>query len=158
MAIKFLKQITNPMRNTLFLLGSLALVAVMGVGCAGPEQKMGRGIANVTEVTRGGEFTRSVEQEGIFGGPDIGFATGVVRGVNHTLLRTGVGAYEIVTAPLPPYGPVMTSYLSPRPQYGDFFRPRKWSDAIFDNDRMAGFSGGDVAPWFPFSKFRVFDN
>ena len=158
MAIKFLKQFTNPMRNTLFLLGSLALVVVMGVGCAGPEQKMGRGIANVTEVTRGGEFARSVEQEGLFGGTDVGFATGVVRGVNKTLARTGVGVYEIATAPLPPYGPVFTSYLSPRPQYGDFFHPRKWSDAIFDNDRMAGFSGGDVAPWFPFSKFRVFDN
>jgi putative exosortase-associated protein (TIGR04073 family) len=146
------------MRNTLFLVGSLALVAVMGVGCAGPEQKMGRGIANVTELTRGGEFQRSVEQEGIFGGPDVGFATGVVRGVNHTLARTGVGVYEIVTSPLPPYGPVCTSYVSPRPQYGDFNRPRKWSDAMFDNDRMAGFSGGDVAPWFPFSHFRVFDN
>ena len=146
------------MRNTLFLLGSLALTVILGVGCAGPEQKMGRGIGNVTEAARGGEFERSVEQEGIFAGPDVGVATGVVKGVNRTLARTGVGVYEIVTFPLPPYGPVFTDYLSPRPQYPDFNRPRKWSDAVFDNDRMTGFSGGDVAPWFPGSHFRVFDN
>lgn len=145
------------MRNKLFLL-SAALLVVIGAGCAGPEQKMGRGIANVTEVTRGGEFERSVEQEGMFGGTDVGVATGVVRGMNRTLARTGVGVYEIVTAPLPPYGPVFTDYLSPRPQYGDFYRPRKWSDSMFDTDKYMGFSGGDVAPWFPFSKFRVFDN
>ena len=29
---------------------------------------------------------------------------------------------------------------------------------MFDSDRMMGFSGGDVAPWLPGSKFRVFDN
>src|ERR1700756_4093768 len=91
------------MRNTLYLLGSLALVAVLGVGCAGPEQKMGRGIANLTEATRGGEFERSVEQEAIFGGTDVGIATGIVKGVDRTLARTGVGLYEVVTAPLPPY-------------------------------------------------------
>src|SRR6185437_15935091 len=144
------------MRNKLFLL-SAALLVVIGAGCAGPEQKMGRGIANVTEVTRGGEFERSVEQEGLFGGTDVGVATGVVRGVNRTVARTGVGVYEIVTAPLPPYGPVWTSYLSPRPAYGDLYRPRKWSDSMFDTDKYVGFSGGDVAPWLPFSKFRVFD-
>jgi putative exosortase-associated protein (TIGR04073 family) len=146
------------MRNKLFLLGSLALTVIMGVGCAGPEQKMGRGIANLTEVTRGGEFERSVEQEGIFKGTDVGFATGVVKGADHTLMRTLVGVYEVATAPLPPYGPVMTSYMSPRPDYPDFNRPRKWSDAMFDNDKYIGFSGGDVAPWFPGSHFRVFDN
>jgi putative exosortase-associated protein (TIGR04073 family) len=119
---------------------------------------MGRGIGNLTEVTRGGEFERSMEQEAIFGGPDVGFATGFARGVNRTVARTAVGAYEVATAPLPPYGPVWTSYLSPKPLYPDFNRIRKWSDAMYDNDRMTGFSGGDVAPWFPFSHFRVFDN
>ena len=146
------------MRNTLSLLGSVALLALLGVGCAGPEQKMGRGLANMTEFARAGEFSRSVEQEGLFGGTDVGMATGVVRGVNHTLARTGIGIYEVVTFPLPPYGPVATKYVSPKPLYPDSYRPRKWSDSMFDNDRMVGFSGGDVAPWFPGSHFRVFDN
>src|SRR5438270_5468995 len=105
------------MRKTLFLLSSVAMVALLGVGCAGPEQKMGRGLGNLTEFTRAGEFERSVEQEALFGGPDVGMATGFVRGVNHTLARTGIGLYEVVTAPLPPYGPVCTKYVSPRPLY-----------------------------------------
>ena len=146
------------MRNTIYLLGSIALVVLGGVGCAGPEQKMGRGLSNMTEIARGGEFERSVEQAGIFQGTDSGVATGFVRGINRTLARTGVGIYEVVTAPLPPYGPVWTDYLSPKPLYPDAYHPRKWSDAMFDTDRIGGFSGGDVAPWFPGSRFRVFDN
>ncbi|MDB6121022.1 MAG: hypothetical protein JWQ71_15 [Pedosphaera sp.] len=146
------------MRKTLSLLGALALTAVLGVGCAGTEQKFGRGLGNMTEIVRGNEFQRSVEQGGIFDGPDTGISTGFVRGVNKTLARTGVGLYEVVTAPFPPYDPVFTDYLSPRPQYPDSFRPRKWADSIFDNDQSMGFSGGDVAPWFPGSRFRVFDN
>ena len=31
-------------------------------------------------------------------------------------------------------------------------------DATFDVDRLTGFSGGDVAPWFPGSRFTIFDN
>ncbi len=145
------------MRNTLTLLGSFTLLALLGVGCAGPEQKMGRGIGNITEVARGGEFQRSVEQAGLFDGTDVGVATGMVRGVNRTLARTGVGIYEVVTAPLPPYGPVFTDYLSPKPLYPDSFHPRKWAGPTFAADQYLGFNGGDVAPWFPGSRFRVFD-
>ncbi|MBT4227863.1 MAG: hypothetical protein HOD74_09890, partial [Verrucomicrobia bacterium] len=39
-----------------------ALVALFSVGCAGPENKLGRGIRNFSEFTRMGEFSRSVEQ------------------------------------------------------------------------------------------------
>jgi len=146
------------MRNSLNVLGSLTLVAVMAAGCAGPEEKMGRGISNFGEIVRGGEFERSVEQAGIFDGTDVGVSTGFIRGVDRTVARTGVGLYEIVTFPIPPYGPVCTDYLSPKPLYPDSFHPRKWSDATFDTDRQMGFSGGDVAPWFPGSRFRVFDD
>jgi putative exosortase-associated protein (TIGR04073 family) len=146
------------MRNTLYLLGSLSLVAFMVSGCAGPEEKFGRGFSNMTELARGGEFERSVEQEGIFSGTDVGVTTGFARGFDRTLARTGIGLYEVITFPIPPYGPVCTDYLSPKPQYPDSFHPRKWSDATFDTDRQVGFSGGDVAPWFPGSRFRVFDN
>jgi len=146
------------MRKTLTLLGAVGLLALVGAGCAGPEQKMGRGLSNMTEIIRGGEYDRSVEQASIFGGPDVGIATGVVSGVDKTLARTGVGIYEVITAPLPPYGPVWTSYLTPRPQYPDSFRPRKWSVGMNDTDHYLGFSGGDVFPLFPGSRFRIFDN
>jgi putative exosortase-associated protein (TIGR04073 family) len=146
------------MRKSLSLLGALALVATLGVGCAGPESKLGRGFSNLAEIVRGNEFQRSVEQGGIFEGTDTGFTTGMVRGFNRTMARTGLGVYEIVTAPLPPYHPVWTSYLSPRPLYPDSFRPEILADSIYDTDNSFGFSGGDVAPWFPGSRFRIFDN
>jgi len=146
------------MRNISYLAGFLGLVALMGAGCAGPEQKLGRGLSNTGEIVRLNEFQRSEEQSGLFEGTDTGITTGFVRGIDHTLARTGVGIYEIVTFPIPPYRPVFTDYMSPKPQYPDDYKPRKWSDAMFDTDRMMGFSGGDVAPWFPGSKFRVFDN
>ena len=146
------------MRNKFVVLGSMALVALLAGGCADMEQKMGRGMGNMTEIVRGGEFERSVEQGGLFDGPDTGMATGFVRGVNRTLARTGVGIYEVVTFPLPPYHPVCTDYLSPHPMYSDTFQPKKLDDAIFDSDGALGFSGGEVAPWFPGSHFRIFDN
>lgn len=146
------------MRNTLFLLGSAALVALLGVGCAGPEQKLGRGFSNAGEVVRLNEFQRSVEQDGLFYGTDTGMTTGVVQGVDHTVERTGLGLFEILTFPFPPYHPVLTSYVPAKPQYADAYAPRKWADPIFDTDYSLGFSGGDVAPWFPGSRFRVFDN
>ena len=146
------------MRKTSYLVGALACVALLGVGCQGPEQKLGRGFGNVTEVARLGEFNRSVEQEGIFGGPDTGLATGLVRGFDHSIQRTGLGLYEVITFPIPPYHPIWTDQVSAKPLYPDAYHPRKLSDSLFDADRMTGFSGGDVAPFLPGSKFAVFDN
>jgi putative exosortase-associated protein (TIGR04073 family) len=146
------------MRNTLFLLGSAALAALLGAGCTGPETKLGRGFSNATEIVRMNEMQRSVEENGLFYGTDVGVATGVVQGFDRTLARTGLGIYEVVTFPLPPYHPVLTGYLAPAPQYPDSFAPRKWSEPVFYTDYSLGFSGGDIAPWFPGSRFRVFDN
>ncbi len=115
-------------------------------------------MSNLTEPFRGGEMERSLEQGGMFEGPDVGVATGFVRGMNRTLARTGVGIYEVVTAPIPPYGPVCTDYLSPRPMYPDSYRPNKWAEPFNDTDHYFGFSGGQVAPWFPGSHFTIFDN
>ncbi len=134
------------------------MVALLAVGCAGPEQKLGRGFSNTAEIVRGGEFERSVEQGEFFGGIDNGFSTGIVGGVNRTFARTGLGLYEVVTFPLPPYGPIWTSYLPARPQHPDSYVPRSWSIGVTDTDHYLGFSGGDVAPWFFGSRFRVFDN
>ncbi len=146
------------MRNTVYLLGSMALLALVGAGCAGPEEKMGRGLSNMGEAVRMGEMERSVEQASLFNGTDTGVATGFIKGLDHTLVRTGVGVYEVVTFPIPPYHPVLTDYMAPKPLYPDGYKPRKWSSAVMDTDHNMGFSGGDVAPWFPGSKFRVFDN
>jgi len=146
------------MRNTVSFFGFVALLALLGAGCAGQERKLGRGVANSTEFIRLGEMNRSMEQEALFGGPDVGITTGLVKGIHHTLARTGVGIYEVVTCPFPPYGPVFTNYLTPKPGYPDSFKPRKWDAPVFSTDHALGFSGGDWAPWFPGSQFRVFDN
>ena len=146
------------MRKSFSLLASLALTTLLVAGCAGPEQKMGRGISNLTEITRGNELERELEQSSMFEGSDAGMATGFVRGMDKTLARTGVGLYEVVTAPLPPYHPVWTSYLTPKPEYPDSYRPRYWAEPFNATDHYYGFSGGDVAPWFMGSRFRIFDN
>src|ERR1700678_3805112 len=118
------------MRNKSLILGSIAMAALLAAGCAGPEEKMGRGLSNMTEIVRGGEFDRSVEQNGLFDGTDTGIATGVVKGFDRVVARTGLGVYEVVTAPLPPYHPIWTDYLSPKPQHPDDYTPREWSDSI----------------------------
>ena len=145
------------MRNRFACLGILACAALFAAGCAGPEQKFGRGLSNMGEIVRGNEMNRSVEQGGIFYGTDVGMTTGFVQGFNRTMARTGVGLYEVITAPFPPYGPVCTNYLSAKPAYPDSYRPSQWSGSTFGTDHSLGFSGGDVAPWFPGSRFRIFD-
>src|SRR5947209_13311025 len=95
------------MRNFVSLLSLLALFIF--TGCAGPEHKLGRGFNNFTELARGGELRRSMEQTAIWEGPEASYTTGFFRGLNRSIVRTGIGAYEIVTFPLPPYHALMTS-------------------------------------------------
>jgi putative exosortase-associated protein (TIGR04073 family) len=146
------------MRNTYSLLAALAVAVALSAGCAGPEEKFGRGLSNTWEFARGGEFEYSIEQAGMFDGYDAGMTYGVVHGIDRTFARTGMGIYEVVTAPIPPYGPVMTNYVSAKPVYPDSYQPYHYSDRIFDTDRETGFSGGDVFPFLPGGRFRVFDN
>ena len=44
------------------------------------------------------------------------------------------------------------------PVYPDSYRPGLISDALFDTDTYTGFSGGDIAPFVPGSRFSIFDN
>lgn len=134
---------------------SFAALAISLVGCAGPEYKLGRGINNFTEFPRGGEIRRSMEQSALFRGPDVAYTTGFIHGFNRSLLRTAVGAYEIITAPFPPYEPVM---FPVNPVYPENYKPNVVSDSIFSTDTHLGFSGGDIAPWSPGSRFSIFDN
>ena len=145
------------MRNTLPLLAALAFTGVLVSGCANVERKFGRGMSNVIEPLRMGEIRRSMEQTALFDGPDAGYATGFIKGLNRTLARTGLGVYEMVTAPIPPYDPVLTDYLAPGPVYPDSYAPGLVEDSMFSTDTNLGFAGGDIAPLVPGSRFRIFD-
>jgi len=134
----------------------VTLAALLTSGCAGPEQKLGRGMSNLYEVVRMGEMRRSIEQTSVFDSPDAGYTLGAVRGFDRTMARTGLGVVEIVTFPFPPYDPLFTSYLKPEPVYPESYKPGLISDTLFDTDTYTGFSGGDVAPFIPGSRFSVF--
>jgi putative exosortase-associated protein (TIGR04073 family) len=146
------------MRNVIPFLAITTLAALFTAGCAGPEQKFGRGMSNTFEIVRMGELYRSVEQTAIFDSPSTGYTYGVVHGLNRSLERTGLGIYEMVTAPLPPYHPVLTRYFSPGPVFPDSYKPGLLADPLFSSDIYAGYSGGNIAPFIPGSRFTVFDN
>ena len=155
----------------------ILLCAVALVGCAGPERKFGRGLNNLTEFARGGEIRRSMEQTALWDGTEPAYTTGFIRGFNRSLVRTSIGAYEVITAPFPPYGPLLTStnniypdfsvrntkypwggmVLPENPVYPANYTPSLLADSIFDTSTSVGFSGGDVAPFIQGSRFRIFD-
>ncbi len=146
------------MRNELKMLCALIGAIVIVTGCAGPEKKLGRGITNVTEFARMGEIRRSVEQTALWEGANSAYTTGFIRGFNRSVARTLIGAYEIATFPFPSYGPIFTNKISPNPVYPDSYKPNLIEDQTFSPDTSLGFAGGDVAPFIPGSRFRIFDN
>src|SRR2546430_11233628 len=101
------------MRNTLPFLAAAVIAGALATGCANVEKKFGRGMSNTFEIVRMGDFRRTLEQTALFEGPDYAQSTGFVKGLNKSLARTGIGIYEVITAPFPPYDPVCTDYLSP---------------------------------------------
>ena len=133
-------------------------LALFSAGCAGPEQKFGRGVNNLFEIVRGGEVRRTVEQTAMTDGPDAAYTTGFARGFNRSVSRTFLGLYEVVTFPIPSYDPVLTHYLTPKAVYPDSYQPNLIADQVFAPDTSLGFAGGDVAPMIPGSRFRIFDN
>lgn len=145
------------MRKNLTFFAAVLLAGVLASGCANVERKFGRGMANTVEIFRGGEVRRTVEQTALTDGPDVAYTTGFVRGINRTLARTGIGIYELVTAPFPPYDPVLTDYIAPGVVYPDNYAPGLAEDSMFATDTNIGFSGGDVLPFAPGSRFRIFD-
>ena len=145
------------MRKIIFPLVALT-VALFAAGCAGPEQKLGRGVSNSWDIIRLGEMRRSVEQSAVLESPGEGYTTGVIRGFDRTVARTGLGIYEIITFPIPPFHPIATKYFSAQPAYPESYKPGLISNPLFDTDTYTGFSGGDIAPFVPGSRFKVFDN
>src|SRR5262249_18649991 len=69
----------NPMRHSLNLFVGLGALSLLAAGCAGPEEKFGRGLTNFTEFTRLSEMNRSVEQTSLFDHPTFGPTTGFIR-------------------------------------------------------------------------------
>jgi putative exosortase-associated protein (TIGR04073 family) len=145
------------MRNTLPLLAAAVIAGALATGCANMERKFGRGMSNTYEIVRLGDFRRTLEQSAFFEGPEYAQTTGFYKGLHRTLARTGIGIYEMVTAPFPPYDPLCIDYLAPGPVYPDNFVPGILADSMFASDTYVGFSGGDVFPMVPGSRFRIFD-
>ena len=145
------------MRNSIFLLAVLAVAVALTSGCANVGRKFGRGVGNTFEIVRLGETHRTMEQMSLFESPDTGRFQGFFVGLGRSIARTGIGVYEMVTAPLPPYGPVFTDHFSPGPAYPDSYAPGIASSSTYATDSHLGFSGGDVAPMIPGSTFRIFD-
>jgi putative exosortase-associated protein (TIGR04073 family) len=156
------------MRNKAFHFLSIIAVLSLIAGCAGPEQKFSRGLNNTVEFARMGELRRSMEQSAIFDAPG-GITMGFFRGVDRSFARTGAGLYEVVTFPIPngrygDYGPVYhPAYAhgvinTANPVYPDSYQPDWIADTMLQPDTSLGFAGGDIAPYLPGSRFRVFDN
>ncbi|MBE7502131.1 MAG: exosortase system-associated protein, TIGR04073 family [Verrucomicrobiales bacterium] len=151
------------MRSTLFSALILAVGASLVVGCKGPSKKLGRGVTNATEFARLGELRRSVEQEALWSGPQAAYSSGVINGINRSVLRTLVGVGEVLTFPIPSYEPWLKpgNPLIPDatvgPAFPDSYKPGLVADGVFETDSNLGFSGGDVAPLVPGSRFRIFD-
>jgi putative exosortase-associated protein (TIGR04073 family) len=144
------------MRNILPLLALLAIAAMLTSGCAGPEAKLGRGIRNSCEIVRLGGLRTSVEQTTVWNSPEEGCTTGVIKGVDLSLARTGVGLFEVLTFPFPPYHPVCTKYLSPLPTYPDSDVINIPDDPLYHTDQNIGFSTGTSLGFVPGSQFDVF--
>lgn len=146
------------MRNILSLLALLTIAGLLTSGCAGPEAKLGRGFRNTCEIVRLGGLRTSMEQTSVWNSPTEGVTTGVVKGVDLSLARTGLGIYEVITFPIPPYHPIWTKYVSPLPTYPDNYRPNLPDDPIYHTDQYTGFSGGNAFGFIPGSQFDVFAN
>jgi len=141
----------------------VVLLGLLTAGCSGPEQKLGRGLNNVTEIFRMGEIRRSMEQTALYDSSDTAYTTGFIKGFNRTVFRTFVGAFEVVTFPIPSYEPFLNPDnvyfpgMSVDPVYPEASKPRFISDSSWSPDTYLGFSGGDIAPMVPGSKFRIQD-
>lgn len=149
------------MRKKVFGYVSMIAIAALIAGCEGPEQKFSRGLNNTVEFARMGELRRSIEQATIFDySGSGGFTDGVFHGINRSFERTGVGLYEVLTFPIPnhsggDYGPV---FFPADPVYPDSYKPDWLACTTLSPDASLGFAGGDIAPFVPGSRFRIFDN
>ena len=142
----------------MFFLLAAAFVAAGLSGCSGPEHKLARGLDNTFELVRWGDMRRSVEQSAVFSAPNVSYSYGIVHGFDQSICRAGLGIFEIATFPIPSYKPICTNTVSASPQYPDSYRPGLISGSTFNTDTYTGYSGGDIAPFVPGSRFNIYDN
>ncbi len=131
---------------TLAAVGAVALLT----GCSSAEQKLGRGIANVLEPIRLGELTRSTEQTYLADGPVVAQSYGYVHGITRTVQRTLVGAFDIVTFPIPT-DPLITPS---EPVFPDSYAPGMAANLGVETDRYLGEDSGTVLPTVAGSSFN----
>jgi putative exosortase-associated protein (TIGR04073 family) len=149
------------MHTQAFYILSLFATVALVAGCAGPEQKLGRGLNNSVELIRLGEMRRSMEQAAVFDPSGHGgMTTGIINGIDRSFARTGIGFYEVLTFPVPngahhDYTGIFQPY---DPVYPDSYKPDWIAEGFLQPDTSLGFAGGDIAPYIPGSRFRVFDN
>jgi putative exosortase-associated protein (TIGR04073 family) len=149
------------MQNAKPLIALTAFAALFAAGCASQEQRLGDGLNNVTEFARLGELDRSIEQTSVFDSPESGYTTGFIHGFDQSVYRTVMGAYQVVTFPA---GNALTEssfdqkYVPRGTPYPDSYQPGLMDTSLFQTDTYFGFTGGDVAPFIPGSRFSVFAN
>ncbi len=83
-------------------------------------KKLGRGLCNI--VTAPVEITHQISKVSNTDGPMAGLSYGTLKGVLMTGVRAVVGAYEVVTFPIPMprhYKPILTE-----PEF--FFEEKNW--------------------------------
>ncbi len=148
------------MRSATLFLTLTALTALFTAGCAGPEQRLGNGVNNITEFARLGEMQRGVEQYTLFD-PQAGTPTGLIHGFDQSVYRTVAGAYQIVTFPA---GNLLTQtsfeqkYIPMGTAHPDSYSPGLPALSVFQTDNYTGFSGGNLAPFIPGNRFSIFEN
>ena len=75
----------------------------------GPIKKLGRGLANI--VTCPLEVIKGISDANTENGPIAAVTFGLLKGIFNTGVRVAVGAYEVVTFPIPiprDYSPILT--------------------------------------------------
>jgi len=92
------------------LVAAMIIMSFAGAACADDNMltKLGRGVANV--FTSPLEIPKDIGQTSRDDGPMAGFTVGVLKGVFNTVKRAVVGAFEIVSFPIPvpaDYAPIL---------------------------------------------------
>lgn len=143
------------MRSLKIVLALAAAGAVsLFTGCSNMEHKLARGISNLTEPIRMGELRRSIEQNSLAEGPDATPMFGMVHGFSRTFQRTAVGAFEVVTFPIP----TEPLILPAAPVFPDS-QPRQQAGHLgVGSDQFLGFQDSAVVPFIPGSTFNPLVN
>ena len=139
--------------NLYVVLAAAGLMPLL-TGCNSMEKKLGRGLTNLAEPLRMGELMRSTEQNSIALDSDGSPGYGLVHGFARTIERTAVGAFEVVTFPIPTQ-PIIYPV---NPVFPDSQERSQIGYAGIGSDQFIGFQDSSVAPFIPGSEFNPLQN